>query len=337
MLNNTNNTNNMNIIYEVVNFCEKEVELYNKIINNVPNITLNSLYKMTKNLVLTKIIFDKYKYNKYFNIAEALTKLDDKHILIFIEELELYLVFTKAYTSFDIIDIIYSKFHIFRSENVMGMISYCTTYQVVLSNQRQKLTFTITGSDDDINDVRKYCCDLFKRDAVINNYNYRGDKKYNEITVQLYVNELKESTTLIEELKDYLHATNPVLRKRVEIHSMDDIIYDNKRYYLSFIGKTAEKEDSEYFECKYYEKILKYTPEDNDKHNEMNDINQKIKALKWLSANLPKDGDSIDNVYNSYKMTSTANITALMFNNIIISLGYYKKKVNNMYVWKISI
>lgn len=330
---------NIEIIREVAGFCEKEVELYNKILCDIPNVSINSLHKMIKHKVLTFIIFNSgVKCNKYFNFAETLSKLDNTHILIFIEELELYLTFIDINKCSKLLDMLcFNKTYIAKIEKNFNSIPICSPYQIVLSNQRQKFTFMITGSDEDIKEVRKYCCDLFKCDTEINDYRFDDNKKYNEITVQLIIDNLKESASLIEELKDYLYLNNPVLRKRVDIYLMDDIIYDNKRYYLSFLGKTIEKETTLCFDFSYYDKILKYTPEDNLEHKMMNEITQKRNVLKWLSVNLPKDGDLIDVVYLCYKNTPNANITAVMFNNIIISLGYYKKKVNNMYVWKISI
>jgi hypothetical protein len=332
-------SNNLNIIREVANFCEKEIELYNKILCDIPNISINSLYKMIEHKVLTIIIFNSgVNCNKYFNLVEALSKLDNTHILIFIEELELYLTFVDIHKCSKMLDrVCFNKTYIAKIEKEFNAVPTCSPYQIVLSNQRQKLTFTITGNDEDIKEVRKCCRDLFKCDTEINDYRFNGNKKYNEITVQLMADNLKESANLVEELKDYLHTINPILRKRVDIYPMDDIIYDNKRYYLSFLGKTLEKENTFCFDFSYYDKILKYMPEDNFEHKMMNEITQKRNVLKWLSTNLPKDGDLIDVVYLCYKNTPNSNITDLMFNNIIISLGYCKKKVNNMYVWKISI
>ena len=221
----------------------------------------------------------------------------------------------------------------------------------MLSNQKQKIVFLVNGNNDDIQDIRKHCKDLFKCDNEITN-----GKKYKEITVQLLIENLNESKRSIQELKDYLRGKSSLLAERVEIHPVEDIKYNDKRYYSSFIGK-----DNQHAENFDFKKVLKYLPEDNRPiyfninmigngnlnigqiTNVINNHNpeelRKAYARNWVSDNLPANAISTRELYDTYKssLNDRTPVNVNQFNKIITSFGYENKKGNdNIHRWILS-
>lgn len=62
---------------------------------------------------------------------------------------------------------------------------------------------------------------------------------------------------------------------------------------------------------------------------------KKDDALNWISSNLPKSGYSTDKFYKDYKNSpiGTIPITFALFNSLVASLGYNKKRINNITSW----
>lgn len=338
-------------IQEVLEFSQKYDKLYNKIMKVDPNISLNTLYKVSNHHIIADNIFSTdITCNRYFNFIEAFTELDDTRILVNIEELDMYLIFTDILEYSKMMERIYSN--IIRDDwskqfYPLEKEPNCSPYQIILSNQKQKIVFLVNGNTDDINDIRKHCLDLFKCDNEITN-----GKKYKEITVQLHTANLNESIALITKLKDYLRARNASLMKRVDILPVEDINFNNKRYYYSFIGKTLEN-DKEFD----FKKVLKYLPEDrmtnltinvngnlhigNIINNNNNDPEKRRhdEAYNWVANNLPNVGTSSKDFYDSYKtyLNGRIVISPYKFNKIVVSFGYENKKgTNGIHKWMLA-
>lgn len=349
------NTVSLNEIVEIVEFFKKYEKLYNNIMKISANVSLNTLHKITKNLLIADKVFSTdIECDRYFNFVEAFSELDDTRILVNIEELDMYLIFTniEAYSKMmkRIYDIIIDQIET-QNCSIRTELNF-TPYQIVLSNQKQKIVFLINGSNDnDIDDIRKHCFDLFKCDTEIT-----YGKKYKEITVQLLTANLNESKILITQLNDYLRARNALLMNRVDILPIGDMSYNNKRYYSSFIGKMTDIKQLSAIIDYDFARDLKYLPENRSitlnvnvngngnvyignnmvNNNGSYEERRQDDALTWISANLPKNGDSSKDFYDFYKLSLNGKnpLSVYKFNKIVVSFGYENKKTSdNIHRW----
>jgi hypothetical protein len=332
--------------------------------NSEDNPSLSHYYKISKNVYLAYKVFNKHlECKRYFSFDSTLTKINETNITVLIEELNVYCIFQNISVFQTFAVDVYDSIYLDMGFNPAPEGTTFNPYQIVLSNQKQKIIFFASGVAGDINLLKNKCENYFKKNVRIIN-----DGKCDVITVDLELNNLFETACEFKRFKDLLQVSEVNLARNIELREPDDIIHNNYRYMLYNIANSGAWKGV--YDA---ETILKYLPTGcvnnivffNTTIGDNNNIGDYIAAnntltnsnlaqgdiiitkpgrdkksrdeyaRNWVKNNPPTSGDRTKVYYGLYanSVGDTTPINTAEFGAMVESYGFHKIKSGAYHKW----
>jgi hypothetical protein len=246
--------------------------------------------------------------SKYLTIGEAFKNVNTStNILAYIEELDLYVVFNTLHD----FKVFLARFNVECNRGIKMM-----PYQIVLSNIKQKIVFGISGSDNEMNEIKKYCKDFFKTELI----STKNGNKEQVIPIVPLVSNYNEVIMTVKRLYEFIAIKNKHLAENVIIlheHVAEGINFTRRLiYYDEDIHKGYTIND-----------FLHTTDFDKKTEEEIIPVNKIIRvdkraeimnnAIKWIIENPPFERELKWDYWIKYIHDNTENISIQMFNKYI--------------------
>lgn len=343
---------NSDILNKITEFFKDRSDLSKLVLDSTgANITLETLYKITKNEVISSQLFvSKYESHFFNSLSDAFMKMTSKSTLIRIPELNLYLVCDDIVKCISLIDRVYNYSipHDMRPPRLVGKYDF-SPYQLVFTDVVQRVVFRMIGTDEDAEHVEKSCKLLFGKDIVIK---ITADVIYKQFTLKIIVENFDAAKNKVDELEKFINNSNLNLSDRFEIHKLKVRDYNGKSYTMSLIC------NSDYVGYKGHplpdtEKYLQRNANDEFTKVEIIDSPQikdvkKIKedlmnqaAEKWVSNLIATGGLKhpiyTKVIYSQYVSDNPSHLSTSNLANIITQYGYENKRnKEGRHVWALS-
>jgi hypothetical protein len=343
---------------EIHEFFDKREKLYSFILKTTTSMTVENLYKVVKNEIISGWIFDsRVEAKRYFRISDALDSvaIDDKRsIIIGIDELSIYMVFNSTKSYLYLMGNLYDEI-LANKERINPVNISLTVRQILRENEERKPAFRIEGSENNIELVRKHCTVLFKNPTILMTNN--NNKK--QIMICITVENLTESNKKIDELKRYIvdhdmelfdniviyqipeskhnNITYTISQVRDELANIKDIIDylqrnpdENKSVIFNFgnISQTVINGNNNTSKTKNRIKTEKMTDEMRDAI--------KMDAEKWILELIKRDAlnnKSTKETHDNYANHKENSLSIQEFGRLVSSHGYMNKKRGNEHTW----
>jgi hypothetical protein len=283
-------------------------------------LTISFLSKIMKNELLTKYIFSSIS-KKYLYIGEALeNNVSNNSILLYCEELGLYIIFD------NISNCVLLFNNLCNSDTKIEFL-----YQIVPIDSRQKVVFSIGGSIEDKERIKRYIENYYKCDLYV-----VKNGKEEEITIIMnLVENYVESVKVVNKLYEFISKKDTNLAKNIiksyiyYAHNYNytmNLLYFNESY--TFDNKKLEIND-----------IIKNSnfviPIKNNKIINMTKTEEKrILAIEWIQNNPPIDKEKKQDYFNRFCENTNKKIRQGVFNSCVESLVDVKEvRINDIRRW----
>jgi hypothetical protein len=281
------------------------------------DINIVSLYKIIKNEVIAGFVFaEDIKCERFYRLGDALSKMNKSSIILFIAELDIYMRFDNVKDCAILLQRIYDWI-------IPGDINLkagwyegadFSPYQIVWSNQMQRIVFVIRGSDEDIESIRKYCESLFQSATVITPSNTDIDNKH--VSVCMDFENLDEVNNCVSKLTNHIREVDQKLSFRVGIHKLISENCGDMEYTLQYVRGD--------------DKLIKYDYDCVKPINNSNIIINNISNVTHITGNtiVAESNVNINNGIVNVSITKTDGMTPEEFAKEWIDNADLKDEIN---------
>ena len=306
------------------NIAQQKPQLYAKIVEAIGKDPSNSLVVTIANNEKLFYIFHRSTERKFVNVIDALDKLTDDLILLFIAELKLYGLYTVAeYVQFT------KKLSERMYDDEDGPKIISTTHQIVLADKKQKMVFVYASDNIAIlQKISKYVKECFGADVKI-----CTSPTKTEITLQTICDDCTET---FDKLFNYIYKYDAELTELLSLSR----IYREREYKYRMPKLDLKDNTTEQLIA-----ILKTTHGVANAGGVINIVINNIVGnnnvigdvtIDWIKNNPPINHEQTSSYYKRYCDTANNKISIKDFNKKVSTQGFIKKRTPKFQTWTLD-
>lgn len=293
-------------------------------------LTIGFLSKIIKNELLASYIISSTS-RKYLSLETALENNNspEDSILIYVEELDLYMIFDTIINYASFCGNLCNPFQDIKIEFM--------PYQIVPTNIRQKVVFSIRGSTEEKEHIKKYAEEYFKSEL----YEFKNGND-EEITMMMdLVENYDESVKFVDELYEFVSKKKMKLAKNIiklYVYSEKNNNYTMSLIYYNENPNTKKLTINDIVRNSNFsiipQKIINKNIEANYKESISKTEEKRIFAIEWIKKNPPIDKEKKQDYFNRFCKSTNNKIRQGSFNDYVKSfIDVEEVRINDIRKW----